>query len=343
LYQNCQWISIFGGITMKRKLGKYDKQVSAMGMGCWAIGGPFRNLEGRYFAYGKVDDAESIRTVRRAFDLGINFFDTADVYGTGHSEIILGKALEEHRDDVVIATKFSSVFEEGTRITAGRRDTSPEHIHQAIEGSFQRLQTDFIALYQLHAYDLDSSDAVIVRDTLEDLATEGRIGGYGWSTDDSDRAQVFAEGKHCIAMQYVLTMLLSNARMIELCETHSLASVIRGPFAYGLLTGKYNANSKVAENHLLHSSNFADERHTKIFAAIDNLREILVEDGRTLAQAALGYIWAQTETAVPIPGAKTVAQIEENAKAMEFGPLSSDSVKQVEEVFSEVRRDFTGY
>jgi aryl-alcohol dehydrogenase-like predicted oxidoreductase len=328
---------------MKRKLGKYAKQVSAMGMGCWAIGGPFRNPEGRYFAYGKVNDAESIKTVRRAFDLGINFFDTADVYGTGHSEIILGKALEEHRDDVVIATKFSSIFEEGTRITVGRNDTSPEHIHQAIEGSFRRLRTDFIDLYQLHAYNLDPSEAIIVRDTLEELAAEGRIGGYGWSTDDPDRAQVFVEGKHCIAMQYVLTILLSNARMVELCETHNLASVIRGPFAYGLLTGKYNANSKVPEDHLLHSSNFADERHTKIFAAIDNLKQLFVEDGRTPTQTALGYIWAKTETAIPIPGAKTVAQIEENAKAMELGPLSVDSVKKVEEIFSEVRRDFTGY
>ncbi|MFX0113540.1 MAG: aldo/keto reductase [Candidatus Hodarchaeota archaeon] len=328
---------------MKRKLGKYDKQVSAMGMGCWAIGGPFRNPEGRYFAYGKVDDAESIRTVHRALDLGINFFDTADVYGTGHSEIILGKALEEHRDDVVIATKFSSIFEEGTRITAGRNDTSPEHIHQAIEASFRRLQTDFIDLYQLHAYDLNPSDAVIVRDTLEELATEGRIGGYGWSTDDPDRGQVFAEGKHCIAMQYVLTILLSNERMVELCETHNLASVIRGPFAYGLLTGKYNANSNLPEDHLLHGSNFADERHTKIFAALEDLKEMLVEDGRTLAQAALGYIWTKTETAVPIPGAKTVAQIEENARAMEFGPLSADSVKQVDRFFSEVRRNFTSY
>ena len=156
----------------KRTLGCSRIQVSALGLGCWAIGGPFwRN--GVPVGWGKVDDTESIRAIHRALDLGINFFDTADVYGCGHSERVLGQALARRRERVRIATKFGQVFIEETRQAIGY-DTSPEHIRRACEASLRRLGTDYMDLYQLHVQEVDTAQALLVRETLEALVAEAR-------------------------------------------------------------------------------------------------------------------------------------------------------------------------
>lgn len=182
-----------------RRLGKSKVEVSALGMGCFAIGGPFQGKDGNYLAYGSVNDNESKKTIHKAIDLGVNFFDTADVYGHGHSERILGSVLSEYdRNDMVIATKFANEFDEATKTTIGK-NVDPDYIRKALEASCTRLQTDFIDLYQLHdgQHPPDSARKVIL--VLEDLVSEGRIGGYGWSTDDVERARIFAEeGKNCM-------------------------------------------------------------------------------------------------------------------------------------------------
>jgi len=131
-----------------RKLGRSDIEVSAVGLGCWAIGGPFTAEDGNPVGWGRVDDKESIRAIGRALDLGVTLFDTADVYGCGHSERILGQALGKRRSDVAIATKFGRVFDASKRHILGN-DASPEHIRQACEASLSRLNTDVIDLYQL--------------------------------------------------------------------------------------------------------------------------------------------------------------------------------------------------
>ncbi len=148
---------------IKRRLKGSKKSISPLGMGCFGIGGPFMRPDGAYLAYGKVKDEESIKTIHRAIELGINIFDTADVYGVGRSERVLGEALKEYRDDVVIATKFRSVFEEGNPKTFGEKNTSPEYIRNAVESSMRRLQTDFIDIYQLHSSQHDPEDAKKVK------------------------------------------------------------------------------------------------------------------------------------------------------------------------------------
>ncbi len=167
---------------LTRQLGRSGIQVSAMGLGCWAIGGPFWR-DGQSHGWGQVDDDESIRAIHRALDLGVTFFDTADVYGCGHSERLLRRALAGRRDQVVIATKFGRVFDEQTRHILAD-DASPAYIRQACEASLRRLNTDYIDLYQLHLGDYDLAQAGIVRDTLEELVAAGKIRYYGWSTDD---------------------------------------------------------------------------------------------------------------------------------------------------------------
>jgi aryl-alcohol dehydrogenase-like predicted oxidoreductase len=314
----------------KKKLKGSKKTVRAVGMGCFGLGGPFMRSDGSYLAYGKVNDEESIKTVLRAIDLGINLFDTADVYGVGRSERVLGKAINEYRDNVVIATKFGSVFDEDNLRTLGKKNTSPEYIRKAIEASMKRLQTDFIDIYQLHSSQHDPEDAKRVQTHLEDLTEEGLIGGYGWSTDDPERMKIFAEGKNCNSVQYAMNITLHNNQMIELCEKNDLIGLIRSPLASGILTGKYDQYTKIAEDHMLAAVDFSQERYITINKKLPEIQRIMNQNGRTLIQGLLGYLMAINETIIPIPGAKNVKQIEENAKALELGPLSPDLVNQIE-------------
>jgi aryl-alcohol dehydrogenase-like predicted oxidoreductase len=143
--------------TTTRKLGRTGPEVSAIGLGCWAIGGPFI-FEGKPDGWGTVDDAESIRAINRAVDLGVTLFDTADAYGTGHSERVLGRALRGRRDDVVIATKFGYTYDESRRTITGT-DVSAGYIRRACAASLVRLGTDYIDLYQLHVGDVEPAFA----------------------------------------------------------------------------------------------------------------------------------------------------------------------------------------
>jgi aryl-alcohol dehydrogenase-like predicted oxidoreductase len=318
--------------VLKRKIKGSKKSISALGMGCFGLGGPFMRSNGTYLAYGKVNDEDSIKTVHRAIELGINVFDTADVYGVGRSEKVLGKALKEYRDDVVIATKFGSVFEEGNPRTPSAKNTTPEYIRKAIEASMKRLQTDFIDIYQLHSSQHDPDDAKKVQIILEDLVEEGLIGGYGWSTDDPERMEIFTKNQNCNSVQYAMNITLHNNQMIELCEKNNLIGLIRSPLASGILTGKYNEQTKIAADHMLAGVDFSQERYKAINKLLPELKQIMKEEGRTIIQGQLGYLIATSKTTVPIPGAKTVKQIEENAKTLEFGPLPQDLVKQIDDL-----------
>jgi aryl-alcohol dehydrogenase-like predicted oxidoreductase len=306
-----------------------------MGLGCWAIGGPFWRGD-TPVGWGEVDDDESIRAIHRALDLGVTFFDTADVYGTGHSERVLARALKGHRNQVVIATKFGNVFDEDTRQITGS-DASPDYIRRACEASLKRLNTDVIDLYQFHngGYDLD--EAGTVRDTLEALVAEGKIRAYGWSTDSPERARVFAQGSHCAAAQFQMNVLDDAASMVTLCEDLDLAGINRGPLAMGLLTGKYKADSKLASDDVRGDQApgwmkyFKDGKpNPEWLAKLAAIREILTSGGRTLAQGALAWLWGRSEKMIPIPGFRTVAQVEENAAAMRFGPLAAEQMREID-------------
>ncbi len=312
-----------------RTLGRSGIEISALGMGCWAIGGPFTNEHGHPVGWGDVDNAESMRAIHRALDMGVTFFDTANVYGTGHSEKMLGLALSGRRDHVVIATKFGRLFEEGSRHVSGN-DARPASIRQQCEDSLRRLGTEYIDLYQFHVGDYDPGQAVEVRETLEDLVREGKIRAYAWSTDDPARARVFAEGEHCTAVQFRMNLFERNDAMVALCEEHNLAGVIRGPLGRGLLTGKFDATSTLPDNDLRHQWDFASGEKAGQIAQLDALRDVLTRDGRTLAQAALGWLWMRSAQLVPIPGFKSVAQVEENAGALEVGPLAPRQMQEIE-------------
>lgn len=320
--------------TFTRQLGKSGIQVSAMGLGCWAIGGPFTNMEGVPVGWSDVDDNESIRAIHRALDLGVNFFDTADVYGTGHSEEILGKALMGRRDKVVIATKFGNVFDSETRQCTSK-DGSPEYVREALEASLRRLNTKYIDLYQFHIGDYPPEKADRTRDVLEELVKEGKIRGYAWSTDVLESVKVFAEGPNCTAVQQQLNVFAGNDEILTLCKEKNLASVNRSPLAMGLLTGKFQESTRFPANdvrrHVEWFEGFKEGKpNPEWLKKLDAIREILTSGGRILAQGALAWIWGRSEKTIPIPGFKTVRQVEENATAMQFGSLNAEQMREID-------------
>ena len=316
-----------------RELGTIT--TSALGLGCWAIGGPF-GRDGASAGWGDVDDDQSVAAIHRGLELGVTLFDTADVYGTGHSETILGRALGTSRDNVAIATKFGNTFEEGTGRMLGA-DASPAYIRRACEASLRRLGTDRIDLYQCHLGDLEPAAADEAAGVLEGLRDEGLIRAYGWSLDDPERAGEWTGREGFASVQHHLNVLEDAPEMLELCERAGIASVNRGPLAMGLLSGKFNADSRLPGDDVRGSGAGwltafdPDGRPRREFLdRLAAIREALTTDGRTLVQGALGWIWARSERTIPIPGFKTVAQVEENAGALAHGPLPADHMEEVE-------------
>ncbi len=322
-------------MTQTRKLGRSGIEVSALGMGCWAIGGPFWAGE-TPLGWGEVDDEESIRAIHAAVAMGVNFFDTADVYGAGHSEKVLARAFAGRRSEVVIASKFSNVFDEATK-QVERSDASPDYIRQACEASLRRLNTDYLDLFQFHDNGYPAEKAGPVRETLEGLVHEGKIRAYGWSTDFTDRAEFFAKGENCTAIQLQLNVLDDNAAVIALCEKYDLAAINRGPLAMGLLSGKYTADTKPSLDDVRGEKSpgwmkdFMDGKpNTEWLSKMEAVREILASDGRTLPQGAIAWLWARSEQTIPIPGFRTVEQVEENCGALQFGALASEQMQEIE-------------
>ncbi|MFI1839827.1 aldo/keto reductase [Streptomyces olivaceoviridis] len=318
-----------------RTLGRSGIEVSALGFGCWAIGGEHQTADGQPVGWGKVDDDESVRAVRRALDLGVTFFDTADSYGTGHSEEILGKALGKRRDDVVLATKWGNVFDADTRTLTGT-DATPEYARRALTASLRRLGTDRVDLYQLHISDADPARAAELRDACEEFVGEGLVRAYGWSTDDPARAAVFAEGPHCTAVQHALNVLQDAPELVALCERLELASVNRSPLAMGLLAGRRGGPLEAGDIRsrppawLPGYAGDGSGADPEWLARIDAVRSLLTSEGRSLAQGALAWLWARSPRTVPIPGFRTVAQAEENAGALAKGPLTAAQSAEID-------------
>ena len=319
-----------------RRLGSSGISVSAMGFGCWAIGGPLWQ-DGRPLGWGEVDDGESIRAIRRAVDLGITFFDTADLYGAGHSEEVLGKALVGSREQVVIATKWGHTFDQLTRQRGGT-DTTPAYVRKALEASLRRLNTDHIDLYQLHVAAAPPEDAPALQEVLEELAAEGRIRAYGWSTYLVDRARLWAGYPNCVSVQHELSVLRDAPEMLGFCQEHGLASINLSPLAMGLLSGKFDGDSRLPADDVRGKEPgwmryFKDGRPNREWLArLDAIREVLTSDGRTLVQGALAWNWARSDCTIPIPGFRTLAQVEENAAALRFGPLSPNQMAEIDEL-----------
>jgi aryl-alcohol dehydrogenase-like predicted oxidoreductase len=320
----------------KRILGRSGIEVSALGLGCWAIGGPF-SWNGEPKGWGQVDDAQSIRAIHRALELGITLFDTAAVYGAGHSERVLGQALANKRERVTIATKFGIEFDEATRQIIGiNMRLTAKQVRTACEDSLRRLGTDYIDIYHLHPAEYSLEHASEVRSALEDLVKDGLIRTYGWSITSVEGLEVFANGKHCGVTQNELNVMSDPVEFRLACEAHSIGWLCRGPLGMGLLTGKYDRNSEVADDDIRKEWDLSEKgRETERLSRLARIQTDLKADGRTLAQGALAWVWARSQLAVPIPGFKNEAQVLENADAARFGALDAERMARIDDELSQ--------
>lgn len=316
---------------VKKKIGKSGIEVSPIGLGCWPIGGEMY-VWGTPDAYSNIDDKESIRAINAGIDNGINFFDTADCYGAGHSEKILSKVLKKRRSEVVIATKFGYVFDEKTK-NIHAEDNSPEYIKKACKESLKRLGIDYIDLYQFHVGFIKKEEALAAIGALEELKEEGLIREIGWSTWDEEAITLFPE--KLATIQHVSNVFSPNNQLIDLCKDNDLISLNNSPMAMGLLGGKYKPGDKIPKGDV-RASGFDwvpyfknGEPNQEYYTKLESIREILRSNGRTLAQGALAYVMAQSDNTIPIPGFRTVKQAVDNAKAIELGPLTNNQVKEI--------------
>ncbi len=315
-----------------KTLGKTDIQISAVGLGAWAIGGPW-TFDGHPAGWGDTDDAESTRAIHAALAAGINLIDTAANYGAGHSERMVGQAVKDRRDQVVIATKFGFKVDEEAKRVEYEEDASVilHNLPFDCERSLRNLATDYIDLYQFHRPDFPIERIPELLEKLDGLVTDGKIRAYGWSTGELPFAQDFAAGAHAAAIQHPANVLEPAADMFHFTAKAGLTSLIRSPLLMGFLSDKYDQDTQFLETDI-RKRGFPPESIARIVENRLKIREVLTAGGRTVAQGALAWLWAQGPQVVPIPGIRTEAQARENAGAMAAGPLNASQMAAIEDL-----------
>ncbi len=289
-------------------------------MGCWGIGGQ----------WGPVEEAEAIRTVHAALDLGVNLFDTADAYGSGVSEELVGKALRERRNDVYIATKVGNF---GRRQDVPLSYTSPLHIELCCDASLGRMKIDTIDLYQCHIGDL--ADPAIFLEAFERLVEKGKVRAYGISTDSRAVAEAFNRDGKCAAVQlnYSLLDRAAEADLLPWCAANDVGTLLRGPIAQGILAGKFTPDAHFDDIvRVGWNSGAGREQFRKRLAQVEQIR-FLERPDRTLAQAALQWTLTNPAVTCAIPGAKDVAQMTSNAGAAN-GTLRAEETTRLSEIIA---------
>jgi aryl-alcohol dehydrogenase-like predicted oxidoreductase len=313
------------------------KTINPLGLGCWPIGGAMY-ADGKSMGYSKSDDAESVRTLHAALDNGITVFDTAAAYGAGHSERLLGEALKD-RPEALIVTKIGIAIEEDTRNLLGM-DEDASSVLPAIDACLARLKRDQIDLLLLHQNSRPVAEAEAFFDEMEKARNAGKIRAFGWSTDFSDSVSAMAERPGFVAVEHAMNVFSDVPRIQQTARDHGLTAMLRSPLAMGLLSGKYDADAvmsadDIRANALLPWANyFVDGRPNREYLdKLAGIRELLTTDGRSLVQGALCWLWAKGANNLPIPGARTVSQVEGLAGAMAFGPLPDATMTEIETLF----------
>ena len=287
----------------RRTLGRTGLSVSEIGFGAWAIGG---NAFGN--SYGPTDDAESTRAIRRAFELGCNFFDTADVYGHGHSETLLGAALHDVRDQVFFATKAGGNFYNRDM----RLDFTPGYLRFAVERSLERLRADHIDLLQLHNPPINLISARGTYEPLEEMKREGLIRFYGVSVHPPEEGVAAVQATMPDTVQIVYNLARREAEDTFLPTAHAanVGVIAREPLANGFLAGRYNAASTWERGDI--RSRMPRPYVAQLSALGQRVHELAEQSGMTAAQLALKFVLDRPEIACAIVGMKTVQQVEEN-------------------------------
>jgi len=301
-----------------RELGKSGLTVSAVGLGCMGMSD----------FYGPSDDAKSIETLHHAIDIGVRFWDTADMYGTGRNEELVGRGLEGRRDEVVLATKFGVVRgADGAVLGINGR---PDYVRQACDASLQRLGTDHIDLYYQHRVD----PQVPIEETvgaMAELVRQGKVRHLGLSEAAADtlRRAVKVHPIAALQTEYSLWSRDLEDEILPACRELGIGLVAYSPLGRGFLSGKIRSLDDLdPSDWRRHNPRFQGENLEKNLALADRIREIAGRKGCTPAQLALAWILAQGRDVVPIPGTRSPQRLEENAAACTVA-LSADDLAEI--------------
>jgi len=309
-----------------RQLGNSDLKVSALGFGSWGIGGaPFWSNEG---------DTASTRAIRKAFDLGINFFDTAPVYGFGHSEELLGKALKPVRDEIILATKCGLRWEKKA-LGSIQKIATRKSIFEEIDQSLTRLQTDRIDLYQVHWPDVNTPQEETMEALLA-LREQGKIRHIGVSNYTVDMMAECLPFGPIVSLQpeYSLLQRAIEKATVPFCRKNNIGIIAYSPLASGVLTGKYDENTRFKDwrgKGIL--GEFTGEAFTNNIVKVNQLKDIANTAGKTCAQMAINWAIHQPGLTTALIGVKNERQMEDNVQAVgwQIEPRHHD---QLEEIFA---------
>jgi aryl-alcohol dehydrogenase-like predicted oxidoreductase len=309
-----------------RKLGRSGIKVSPLGLGTARLAG----LGWREDVVPQDTSPaihEAVRQIQAAVDLGVTLFDTADNYGRGLSERIVGEALRDRHEGIVVATKFG---EDAMPEQEDPWSLDASTVERKCEDSLRRLGFECLDLYLLHRRDYPLERAPAMLEVLEDLVRVGKIRYYGWSTDDVERARLFARGEHCIAIEHRLNVFNDNAAMLELCREQDLASLNRVPLLMGVLTGRWSAETKL-EQYDRRAGWFEHAEFLKVLDCARQIEPYMTTGGRSYTQGALGWVWARSPLAIPLPGFRNMQQLQELVQAQQFGQLPLDAMQAIAE------------
>jgi aryl-alcohol dehydrogenase-like predicted oxidoreductase len=308
-----------------RTLGRTGIRVSEIGFGAWAIGGS-AEASGVPIGWGKSSDDDSLAAIRRARDLGVTFFDTADSYGFGRSESLLGIVLSRHRKDVVIATKVGVV-----RTSTGdlRKDFSKQHIYHAVYGSLKRLRSDYIDVYQMHNPTIDDLQRGEIQEVMEQLQDDGKIRFWGVSISTvQEGLEIVRRGwGHTLQVLYNVLNQAPADELLPLAKERGFGVIARVPLASGLLTGKYREGATFPGDDIRQSF-LTSRRMSEVTQRVDEVKAIVGGTARSIAEGALRFVLANDAVSTVIPGARTARQVESNVAATE-APLPPDVVQKL--------------
>jgi aryl-alcohol dehydrogenase-like predicted oxidoreductase len=305
-----------------RKLGTQGLTVSFLGLGCM----------GMSFAYGTADENEAIATIHRALELGVNFFDTAEIYGPYDNERLVGRALRGRRDGVVIATKFGFRIDDGVRTGV---DGSPANVKRAVEGSLSRIGIDVIDLYYQHRRD----PAVPIEETvgaMKELVDAGKVRYLGLSEVSAETLRR-ANGVHPISAlqsEYSLWERRVEKEVLPAARGLGVGFVPYSPLGRGFLTGTVNIAALEANDFRRYNPRFIGENGERNQRIVEVVRDVAREAGATPAQVALAWVLSRGDDVVPIPGTKRVRYLEENAGALDVG-FTSEQFARLESLASQ--------
>ena len=295
-----------------RELGRTGIKVSVIGFGAWAIGGA-TEASGTPLGWGRTSDNESLAAIRRARDLGVNFFDSADSYGFGRSESLLGIVLSRTRQEVVLATKVGVVRGPSGEL---RKDFSRQHIFHAVDGSLKRLRTDYIDLYQIHNPTIEELRREEIQEAMEMLQDAGKIRFWGISVSTPEEGLEIVQRGWAHALQVLYNVLnQSPAReLFPAAKEKGYGIIARVPLASGLLSGKFRADATFPADDI--RQNFLTSRRLEeAVARVDEVKAIIGGTARTLAEGALRFAIADDAVSTTIPGARNARQVEMNVAA----------------------------